>query len=149
MAPTSAAPSLGPVDRAQVALSGAAGLILAILWWGSVLVIRGPRLPRLQGRPVVQVLFTIRPDWLLSEKGAPDALLFDSLHHYAPAVLLALFAFGLWRILRPGWPSIVAPALLLASAISYLLVGAFPNDAGLYQDSPVRGASGSAFVIAL
>jgi polyhydroxybutyrate depolymerase len=29
------------------------------------------------------------------------------------------------------------------------LVGAFPNDAGLYQDSPVRGASGSAFVIAL
>lgn len=148
MALTSAAPSFRPVDRALVALSGAAGLILAVLWWGSVLI-RGPRLPRLHGRPEVQVLFTIRPDWLLSEKGAPDALLFDSLHHYAPAVLLALFAFGLRRVLRPGWLSLLAPALLLASAISYLLVGAFPNDASIYQDSPVRGASGSVFVLAL
>ena len=148
MALTSAAPSLRPVDRALVALSGAAGLILAILWWGSALVIRGFRLPRPQGRPDVQVILTIRPDWLLSQKGAPDALLFDSLHHYAPAVLLALFAFGLRRILRPGWPSVLPPALLLAAGISYLLVGAFPNDAGLYQDSPVRGAAGSAFVIA-
>lgn len=148
MALTSAAPSLRPVDRALVALSGAAGLILAILWWGSALVIRGFRLPRPQGRPDVQVILTIRPDWLLSQKGAPDALLFDSLHHYAPAVLLALFAFGLRRILRPGWPSVLPPALLLAAGISYLLAGAFPNDAGLYQDSPVRGAAGSAFVIA-
>lgn len=145
MALTSAAPSFGRVDRALVALSGAAGSILAILWWGSVVVI-GAR--RLQGGPLLQVIL-IRPEWLLGQRGAPDTLLFDSGHYYAPAILLVLFALGLRRILRPGWGSVLVPALLLAAGVSYLLVGAFPNDAGLYQDSPVRGASGGAFVIAL
>ena len=145
MALTSAAPSFGRVDRALVALSGVAGSILAILWWGSVLALGGPRV---QDRPYLLVIL-LRPDWLLGEKGAPDALLFDALHYHGPALLLVVFALGLWRILRPGWGSVLVPALLLAAGVSYLLVGAFPNDAALYQDSPVRGASGGAFVIAL
>jgi len=37
----------------------------------------------------------------------------------------------------------------LAAGVSYLLVGAFPNDPGLYQDSSIRGAAGGVFVIAL
>ena len=51
--------------------------------------------------------------------------------------------------MTPDWVTVLALALLVAGGLSYLLVGSFPNDPALYQDSPVRGIAGSAFVICL
>ena len=133
------------VDRAVLALSGVSGITLAILWWGTVLLLGRPRFQDQQYFLVVLV----RPDWLLGQAIAPDAVLFDILHYYVPAVLLAIFAYGLWRVLRGDWATILTLALLAAAGLSYLLVSAFPDNPALYQDSPVRGIAGGVFTICL
>ena len=132
-------------DRWMVAQTGAGGLMLAILWWGTFLVLGSPRL---QGHGYLEVIL-VWPDWMLGQKDASDRPLFDALHYYAPAALQATFVLGLWRVLRLQWESVLALTLLIVANLSYLLVGAFPNDPDLYQDSAVRGIAGSAFAIAV
>src|SRR5262249_31791764 len=89
------------------------------------------------------------PDWMLVHKVAPDRLLFGALHYYVPAVLITAFVLGVWRVMKPRWDSVLALTLLLAADLSYLLVGASPNDPGVYQDNAARGVAGSMFAIAL
>jgi polyhydroxybutyrate depolymerase len=119
--------------------------LLGILWWGTFLMLGDPHL---HGRGYLEVIL-VWPDWMLGQKDTPDQLLFSALHYCAPAVLLAAFVLGLWRVLKLSRNSVLALTLLLATDLSYLLVGAFPNDPGLYQDSAVRGFAGSTFAIVL
>src|SRR5215813_11641490 len=127
MASMFTARSLGSTDRRLVALAGAAGLMLAILWWGTFLVLGESRL---QGHSYLYVILVF-PDWMLVHKVAPDRLLFGALHYYVPAVLITAFVLGVWRVMKPRWDSVLALTLLLAADLSYLLVGASPNDPGV------------------
>ncbi len=96
--------SFGSIDRALVALAGVSGTILAILWWGTVIVLGQPRL---QGFSYLLVILG-RPAWLLGQTDAPDRFLFGLLHYYMPAVLLVFFTIGLWQVLRPGGMTVPA-----------------------------------------
>ena len=132
--------SLVSTDRRLVALGGAAGLMLAILWWGTFLVLGESRL---QGHSYLYVILVF-PDWMLGQKDAPDGLLFGALHYY-----VAAFVLGLLRVMKPRLDLVLALTLLLAANLAYLLVGASPNDPGVYQDSAARGVAGSTFAIVL
>jgi polyhydroxybutyrate depolymerase len=134
----SSIPGLTLRDRRLVAASGVAGLVLAAGWWMAVLLAGSARL---DGRLLVLL---VRPERLLGWAGARNQQLFFVLFFIGGALLLAALALGLARVLRRG-PT-VASALLVIAAISHAVVGAFPNDARLYQESPVRGVAGAVLV---